>query len=96
MALAAALGADLCEIYTDVSGVFTADPGLCRARPDAQRISFDEMLEIAASGGRVLSSARSSSPGTTTCRSTCVPASRGSPEPINEEDPSMEQPIVSR
>src|SRR3989440_3459053 len=52
VALAASLGAEACEIYTDVSGVFSADP---RIVPDAHRlpeISFDEMLEIAASGGR--------------------------------------------
>lgn len=54
VALAAALNADACEIYTDVSGVFSADP---RIVPDAHRIahiSFDEMQEIAATGGRVL------------------------------------------
>ncbi len=54
VAVAAALGAGVCEIYTDVSGVFSADPRLV---PDARRlarISFEEMLEVAASGGRVL------------------------------------------
>ena len=54
VALAAALGADLCEIYTDVDGVFTADP---RIVPDARKlhfVSFEEMLEMAASGARVL------------------------------------------
>jgi aspartate kinase len=54
VALAAVLGADACEIYTDVTGVFSADP---RVVPDAHRlarISFDEMLEMAATGGRVL------------------------------------------
>ncbi len=54
VALAAALGADRCEIYTDVPGVFSADP---RVVPNARRlapVSFDEMLEIAATGGRVL------------------------------------------
>ncbi|MGP8058744.1 MAG: aspartate kinase [Acidimicrobiales bacterium] len=54
VALAAVLGAEACEIYTDVTGVFSADP---RVVPDAHRlgrISFDEMLEIAATGGRVL------------------------------------------
>jgi aspartate kinase len=54
VALAAALGADACEIYTDVTGVFTADP---RVVPDARRldrVSYDEMLEMAATGGRVL------------------------------------------
>jgi len=54
VALAAALEADVCEIYTDVSGVYTADP---RIVPDARRldrVSYDEMLEMAATGGRVL------------------------------------------
>ncbi len=54
VALAAALGADVCEIYTDVTGVFTADP---RIVPDAKKIpllSYEEMLEMAAMGSRVL------------------------------------------
>ena len=54
VALASALKADSCEIYTDVTGVFTADP---RVVPNARRIpkvSFDEMMEMAATGGRVL------------------------------------------
>jgi aspartate kinase len=54
VALASALSADYCEIYTDVDGVFTADP---RIVPDAQqipRISYDEMLEMAACGAKVL------------------------------------------
>lgn len=54
VALAAALGADVCEIYTDVEGVFTADP---RIVPDAQKlhfVSYEEMLEMASSGARVL------------------------------------------
>jgi aspartate kinase len=54
VALAAVLGADACEIYTDVTGVFSADP---RVVPEAHRlgrISFEEMLELAATGGRVL------------------------------------------
>ena len=54
VALAAAVGADVCEIYTDVSGVYTADP---RIVPDARkldRVSFEEMLEMAASGAGVL------------------------------------------
>ena len=54
VALAAALGADVCEIYTDVRGVFTADP---RIVPDARKlsvVSFEEMLEMSASGAGVL------------------------------------------
>jgi aspartate kinase len=54
VALAAALGADACEIFTDVEGVFTADPRLV---PDARKlpkISYEEMLEMAATGARVM------------------------------------------
>ena len=54
VALAAALDADVCEIYTDVDGVFTADP---RIVPNARRldtVSFEEMLEMAACGAKVL------------------------------------------
>jgi aspartate kinase len=54
VAMAAALEADVCEIYTDVDGVFTADP---RVVPDARKldeVSYDEMLELAAAGARVL------------------------------------------
>ena len=54
MALAAALGADACEIYTDVSGVFSADPRIVPEARKLARVSFEEMLEIAATGGRVL------------------------------------------
>lgn len=54
VALAAALKADLCEIYTDVEGVFTADPNLCANALKLRRISYDEMLELAGLGARVL------------------------------------------
>ncbi|HEX5095877.1 MAG TPA: aspartate kinase [Acidimicrobiia bacterium] len=54
VALAAALGADVCEIYTDVEGVYTADPRIVPKAHKLARVSFDEMLEMAATGGRVL------------------------------------------
>jgi aspartate kinase len=54
VALAAALGADVCEIYTDVTGVFSADPRVVPRAHRLARVSFDEMMEIAATGGRVL------------------------------------------
>ncbi len=54
VALAAALGADVCEIYTDVDGVFTADPRIVPTARQIDRISYDEMLEMAASGAKVL------------------------------------------
>jgi aspartate kinase len=54
VALAAALGADYCEIYTDVDGVFTADPRIVPQARRIPRISYEEMLEMAACGAKVL------------------------------------------
>jgi aspartate kinase len=54
VALAGALGADACEIYTDVDGVFTADPRIVPSARKLHAVSFEEMLEMAASGARVL------------------------------------------
>ena len=96
VARAAALQADVCEIYTDVSGVFTADP---RVVPTAHRIprnSFEEMLEMAATGSKVLA-LRS----VEFARNHHIPLHVRSSftwEPgtiVTEEDPSVEQPIVS-
>ncbi|HWB22685.1 MAG TPA: aspartate kinase [Gaiellaceae bacterium] len=54
VALAAALRADVCEIYTDVTGVFTADPRIVKDARKVGRVTFEEMLELAAGGARVL------------------------------------------
>ncbi|HEY0530620.1 MAG TPA: aspartate kinase [Actinoplanes sp.] len=54
VALAAALHADVCEIYTDVDGVFTADPRIVSDARHIQRITYEEMLELAAGGAKVL------------------------------------------
>jgi aspartate kinase len=54
IALAAALGAEVCEIYTDVDGVYTADPRLCPQARKLHVVSYEEMLEMAATGARVL------------------------------------------
>ena len=54
VALAAAAKAELCEIYTDVEGVFTTDPNLCGKARKLDRISYDEMLELASMGAKVL------------------------------------------
>ena len=54
VALAAAVKADVCEIYTDVDGVYTTDPRICPGARKLQRISFDEMLELASLGAKVL------------------------------------------
>ncbi|MEK7773876.1 MAG: aspartate kinase, partial [Deltaproteobacteria bacterium] len=54
VALAAALKADLCEIYTDVEGVYTTDPNVCQDARKLKKISYDEMLEMASLGAKVL------------------------------------------
>ena len=54
VALAVALEADVCEIYTDVDGVFSADPRVVPAARQVPRISYEEMLELAAAGAKVL------------------------------------------
>jgi aspartate kinase len=54
VALAAALDAEVCEIYTDVDGVFTADPRVVKKARKIERITFEDMLELASSGSKVL------------------------------------------
>lgn len=54
VALAAALHADACEIYTDVDGIYTADPRVVKNAKKLKEITYDEMLELAASGAKVL------------------------------------------
>jgi aspartate kinase len=54
VAVAAALKADVCEIYTDVDGVYTTDPNICADARKLDKISFEEMLELASLGAKVL------------------------------------------
>src|SRR5882672_9636162 len=54
VAIAAAIGADACEIYTDVDGVYTTDPNVCPSARKINRISYEEMLELASLGAKVL------------------------------------------
>jgi aspartate kinase len=54
VAVAAAIGADACEIYTDVDGVYTTDPNVCPTAKKIDRISYEEMLELASLGAKVL------------------------------------------
>ncbi len=54
VALAAALEAELCEIYTDVRGVYTTDPNMCSSARKMNRITYDEMLEFSSMGAKVL------------------------------------------
>jgi aspartate kinase len=54
VAIAAAIHADVCEIYTDVDGIYTADPNVCAKARKINRISYDEMLNMASLGAKVL------------------------------------------
>jgi aspartate kinase len=54
VAVASGVGADQCEIYTDVDGVYTADPNICKKARKLDQISYDEMLEMASLGAKVL------------------------------------------
>jgi aspartate kinase len=96
VALAAAFKADSCEIYTDVTGVFSADPRIVPRARKLAHVSFDEMLEMAAAGGRVLA-LRS----VEFARNHNVPLHVRSSftwEPgtwVTGEEPMMEEPIIS-
>jgi aspartate kinase len=96
VALAAALGAEVCEIFTDVAGVFSADP---RIVPEARKLpvlTFEEMLEMAASGAGVLqlrSVEYARNHGVTIhCRSSF---DEGTGTVIQDEDMTMERPLVT-
>ena len=96
VALAAALHADSCEIYTDVTGVFSADPRLVPQARKLAHVNFDEMLEMAGSGSKVLA-LRS----VEFARNHNVPVHVRSAftwEPgtwVTDQEPSMEEPIIS-
>ncbi|MTA28696.1 MAG: aspartate kinase [Actinobacteria bacterium] len=96
VALAAALNADSCEIYTDVTGVFSADPRIVPQARKLQHINFDEMLEMAGAGSKVLA-LRS----VEFARNHNVPIQVRSSftwEPgtwVTSQEPSMEDPIIS-
>ncbi len=96
VALAATLGADACEIYTDVTGVFSADPRIVPQARKLARVNFDEMLEMAGSGSKVLA-LRS----VEFARNHNVPIHVRSSftwEPgtwVTFEEPAMEDPIIS-
>jgi aspartate kinase len=96
VALAAALGADACEIYTDVTGVFSADPRIVPQARKLARVNFDEMLEMAGAGSKVLA-LRS----VEFARNHHVPIHVRSSftwEPgtwVTFEEPAMEDPIIS-
>lgn len=75
VAMAAALGAKECEIYTDTEGVYTTDPHLIPEARKLEVIGYDQMLEMAALGARVLHLGRCTTPSATGWCFTCAPAS---------------------
>src|SRR4029079_2465913 len=96
VALAAALGADVCEIYTDVDGVFTADPRIVPEARKLDTLTYEEMLEMSASGAGVLqlrSVEYARNHGVTIhCRSSFED---GPGTVIQDENVSMERPLVT-
>jgi aspartate kinase len=96
VALAAAIDAEVCEIYTDVAGVFTADP---RVVPNARKlpmVSFEEMLEMAASGAKVLQLRSVEYARTHGVRIHCRSSFEGSPGTfVIGEDETMEHPLIT-
>jgi len=96
VAMAAAVKADVCEIYTDVAGVYTTDPRICPNARKLERISFDEMLELASLGAKVLQirsvefAKRYSVPVHVRSSFTDEPGTW-----VVQEDPSMEEVLVS-
>ncbi len=95
VALAHALHADVCEIYTDVEGVYTANPSLVAKARKIERISYDEMLEMAAAGAQVLAVRA-----VEYARKYDIPIHVRSSFSdqvgtwVREEDPTMESPII--
>jgi aspartate kinase len=96
VAMAAALGAEVCEIYTDVDGVFTADPRLEPRARKLDHVSYEEMLELAAAGARVLQ-LRSVEYARRTNVKLHVRSSFGDADGtwiVEEEDAGMEQALI--
>ncbi len=97
VALAVALDADVCEIYTDVKGVYTADPRIVPNARKLNMVSFDEMLEMASLGAKVLQircvEYANNFNMTIVVRSTFDETDEGTR--IIQENPDMEQPVVS-
>jgi aspartate kinase len=96
VALAAAIDAEICEIYTDVAGVFSADP---RIVPDARKlpyVSFEEMLEMAASGAKVLQLRSVEYARTHRVRIHCRSSFQDNPGTVVlNEDETMEHPLIT-
>ena len=96
VAVAASLGAKSCEIYTDVDGVYTADPRICSDARRIERISYEEMLEMASSGAKVLERRSVACAMNYQVRLHVLSSfEEGQGTIVCEEDPSMENILVS-
>jgi aspartate kinase len=97
VALAAAVGAEVCEIYTDVSGVYTADPRIVSDARMLAEVSFEEMLEMAASGAGVLQLRSVEYARNHGVRIHCRSSFADSPGTVvlAEEEIAMEQPLIT-
>jgi aspartate kinase len=96
VALAARFGAEACEIYTDVEGVYTADPRIVPTARKLSRITIEEMLEMAATGGRVLALRSVEYARNHGVRIHVRSSFTWAPGTwVEEEDPAMEQAIIS-
>jgi aspartate kinase len=95
VAVAAALGAEECEIYTDVAGVYTADPRIVPEARKLQTISFEEMLEMAASGASVLQLRSVEYARNHGVRIHCRSSFEEEPGTVVLEEGTMEQPLIT-
>ncbi|GLQ31129.1 aspartate kinase [Litoribrevibacter albus] len=99
VALAAALGADECQIYTDVDGVYTTDPRVVEDARRLEKITFEEMLEMASLGSKVLQIRSVEFAGKYKVPLRVLSSFKEGPGTLitidNEEDDSMEQPLIS-
>ena len=96
VAVAAAIGAEVCEIYTDVSGVFTADPRIVPEARKLSTVSFEEMLEMAASGAKVLQLRSVEYARTHGVRIHCRSSFEDGPGTVVlGEDETMEHPLIT-
>src|SRR6202050_2382761 len=95
VALAAALHADVCEIYTDVSGVFSADPRIVPQARKLETVSFEEMLEMAASGAGVLQLRSVEYARNHGVRIHCRSSFDSEPGTVVLEEGTMEQPLIT-
>jgi aspartate kinase len=96
VALAAALGGEVCEIYTDVAGVFSADPRIVRGARKLPIVSYEEMLEMAASGAKVLQLRSVEYARNHGVRIHCRSSADGAPGTlVVSEQETMERPLVT-